>query len=562
VTICHSRVVHFALLSAALFLVHPPSPAVGLGPAQIETRALGSLLVDVPRRTDASTQAGADAVEAPPTAPHFDLTGIRPPFDLDHLDYPQVHAYLEYWTTTGRRRMASLLSRSGRYRDLILEALAEAERPADLLYLVAIESGFNPCVESRAGAVGLWQFMPRTARGRGLTVERRFDERCDPERATEAGIAYLSELHERFGSWPLAMAAYNAGRGHVMQELRRYNLNDFWVMDDYSAIYDDTRGYVYKIVAAAIIGQDPARFGFDGVVPEPAIVWDTVDVPGATRLRDVARALDVDVDELMRLNPALTSPVAPNGDSFALHIPAGRTADFVRAFDDIEVERDDSFVYTTRFGDTVETVSTLFGLPERALRAANGLGRRESTGYGTELVIPLAPDEASALLAAREDRLSDDQAVVIIPQIAFDYSDRERVFYEVQRGDDVWSVAAAFEVSPYELGMWNDIDPAVEIHTGMVLQVWPDHAPDPERVRFVRDDAVRALPVGSEEFVAWDEDQSQSRQRRARTYTVRRGDTLSRIAQRHGVSTRDLIRWNDLSSPNNIRAGQELRVRR
>lgn len=557
----HSRVVLLTLLSASLVLGDPTS-GFALGPAQLESRPGGSLLTEAPQRAQTDTQTGAEAAAPLERAPHFDLTGIRPPFDLDHLEYPQVHAYLEYWTTTGRRRMASLLSRSGRYRDLILEALADAGQPADLLYLVAIESGFNPCVESRAGAVGLWQFMPRTARGRGLVVERRFDERCDPERATEAGIAYLTELHERFGSWPLAMAAYNAGRGHVMQELRRYNLNDFWAMDDYSAIYDDTRGYVYKIVAAAIIGQDPARFGFDGIVPEPAIVWDTVDVPGGTRLRDVARALDIELDSLVQLNPALTTPVAPSGESFALHIPAGRTADFVRAFDHIEVEREDPFIYTTRFGDTVETVSATFGVPERALRAANGLSRREVAGYGTDLVIPLAPDEAASLLDAREDRLSDEQGVVIIPAIAFDYADRERVFYEVQRGDDAWSVAAAFEVSPYELGMWNDIDPAVEIHSGMVLQVWPDRAPDPASVRFVRDAAVRALPVGSEEFAAWDEEQSQGRQRRTRTYTVRRGDTLSRIAQRHGVSTRDLIRWNDLSSPNNIRAGQELRVRR
>jgi len=492
---------------------------------------------------------------------YFDLTGIEPIFGLETLDHPQIHTYLHFWTTRGRRHLGNALARAGRYRALIDAELQAQGQPRELLYLVLIESGFNPRATSRAAAVGLWQFMARTARGRGLRVERRYDERRDPVHATRAGIEYLGSLYDRFGSWPLAMAAYNAGGGHVRGELRRYNVNDFWTMDAYSCVYDDARGYVYKIIAAAIIGEHPERFGFEGVVPEPAIEWQTVEVPGNTRLSVFARAAGVSVDELESLNPALLAPTTPSGDSYDLHLPAGTLERFIREYDDVVPgEEGVGYVHTVRLGDTLEHLSEVYGLPERVLRSTNGLARRESLVVGDQLVIPVAEDAGERALAAWEP-VADEPPIVITPRIVFEYPEQERVFYQVLSSDDAFAIADAFGVTVHDLALWNDIDPAAELHSGMTMQLFVDPDADLSHVRYLVDDQVRAFALDSVEYTDWDEAESRRRRATRRTHTVRRGETVGRIARRYGVSTADIVRWNNLRSANSIRTGQQLRVR-
>ena len=505
---------------------------------------------------------------APPVVPldRFDLTGIEPVFGLDHLDHPQIQTYLHFWTTRGRSRLARLLSRSGRYADFIKGELQAAGLPPELLYLVLVESGFNTSARSRAAAVGLWQFMARTGQSHGLRVDRRVDERRDWEKATAAGIDYLGELHERFQSWPLAMAAYNAGAGHVRGELRRYNVNNFWVMDDYSAVWDDTRAYVYKIIAAAIIGEHPERFGFHGIVYEDPIRFDAVEVPGRTRLQVFARAADTDVDTLQDLNPELLVAMTPRQDVYSLRIPYGSLASFVEEYDDVDPDDFTTGVgHTVRFGERIAHVADAFGLSERVIRLANGLERREELPYGADLIIPVTESEAERALELYRpipaDGDDDELAVAIVPALQFDYPDRVLVLYEVQEDDTVADIAAAFSASPFDISMWNDVDPDAVLHMGMVIQVFVDPSADLSNVRHFSDDQFQVLALDSAEYLAWDEAEEQRRHRQRRTYTVRRGDTVGRIARRFGVRTSDIVRWNDLNSAAHIRVGQTLRVR-
>lgn len=513
--------------------------------------------------------------EAPPvetieTVAHpltdFDLTGIEPFFGLETLDHPQIHTYLEFWTTRARSRMARLLARSGRYRAYVLSELERQGMPPELLYVVMIESGFNPVARSRAGAVGLWQFMPRTGRGYGLQIDRRLDERNDFEASTAAAITYLSSLHDRFGSWPLALASYNAGGGHVRGELRRYNVTNFWVMDDYSAVYDDARGYVYKIIAAAIIGEHPDRFGFEGVVFEEPTPFDQVEVPGNTQLRVFARAADTDVDTLRELNPALLVAMTPRVDTWQLRIPAGSLASFVEEYDDLDADDlEAGAIHTVRVGEKLSHIAAIYGLPERTLRLANGLGRRQSPPYGDDIVVPLTPDQAATALEAYvpvpEDADEDSGAVVIVPALRFEYPELRRVFYEVQGGDELAQIAGALGVSVFDLAMWNDVDASAALHDDMVLQAYVQPDADLASIRHLEEGGFQVLALDSPEFRAWDDAQSERRQTRRRTYTVRRGDTVGRIARRFGVSSSDIVRWNDLRSANAIRIGQNLRIR-
>jgi membrane-bound lytic murein transglycosylase D len=153
-----------------------------------------------------------------------------------------------------------------RYDDMITTKLAERELPQELIYLAMIESGFDPKAKSPVSASGLWQFMGATGRQYGLTVTRRIDERNDPAKATDAALSYLEDLHQRFGSWYLAFAAYNSGEGRVARVMKntlgRAKGTDADFYRIASKLPKETRDYVPKMIAAARIAKNPARYGF------------------------------------------------------------------------------------------------------------------------------------------------------------------------------------------------------------------------------------------------------------------------------------------------------------
>ena len=153
---------------------------------------------------------------------------------------------------------------------MIRETLKRHGLPEDLAFTAMIESGFNPVATSRAGARGLWQFMAATAKRYGLRVDQWVDERLDPEKSTVAAAAYLRDLYNLFGSWFLAQAAYNAGEGAIARAIRATGSNDFWALARTGFLHRETKEFVPQIVAAAQIGREPHRFGFEPVQPESA----------------------------------------------------------------------------------------------------------------------------------------------------------------------------------------------------------------------------------------------------------------------------------------------------
>jgi membrane-bound lytic murein transglycosylase D len=178
---------------------------------------------------------------------------------------------VDYWVgqfqTTRRDDFEIFLKRKQKYEPMILEKLAEREMPNDLIYLAMIESGFNPKAISPAKARGLWQFIEGTAERYGLKVNRRIDERIDPAKSTDAALAYLSDLHERFGSWYLAAAAYNTGENRVGRIMREVTGSEKGSEHSYYEIADrlprETADYVPLMIAAARIAKEPAKYGFD-----------------------------------------------------------------------------------------------------------------------------------------------------------------------------------------------------------------------------------------------------------------------------------------------------------
>ena len=198
------------------------------------------------------------------------LTGIGSvPASSPRLDNGVEHVRIDKWvtrlTTSLRGDFKQSLERMGKYDDMITTKLDAKGMPRELIYLALIESNFNPTAKSPVKAVGLWQFMSATARQFGLAVGRRVDERKDPAKATDAALAYLDQLHDRFGSWYLAAAAYNSGQGTVSKALRAVTGRTTGTDADFFRILPrlprETQDYVPKLIASARVGGDPAKFG-------------------------------------------------------------------------------------------------------------------------------------------------------------------------------------------------------------------------------------------------------------------------------------------------------------
>jgi soluble lytic murein transglycosylase-like protein len=218
------------------------------------------------------------------------------------------------------------LERMAAYEPLILHALREHGLPADLIHLALIESHFVATATSHAGAVGIWQLMPATARAHGLEVSEWVDERRDPVRSTRAAIRHLAWLHRRFGSWHLAVAAYNAGDARVGGILRdaagRTAGDDILYWRARPLLPTETRAYVPKLLAASRIARAPDLYGFTPLQPSPPLRFRELSVPGGVPLATVAEAVGAAPETVFALNPHLVRRATPPGRRWPVRVPA------------------------------------------------------------------------------------------------------------------------------------------------------------------------------------------------------------------------------------------------
>jgi len=247
-------------------------------------------------------------------------------WDISNLDHTRVDFWIKRFQTDKKDDFERFLTRKGRYEEMISEKLTQRGMPQDLLYLAMIESGFNPKAYSRAAAAGLWQFIRETGERYGLEVNRAVDERNDPVKATDAALDYLSDLHDRFGSWYLAAAAYNTGENRVGRIMREQFGREKGSDEDYYRIWDrlprETRDYVPLMIAAARISKDPESHGFGHVEPEQPIRFSEVHVKPATSLSTVAEIGNTTIAKIRELNPHLKLNRTRNDQVSAVRVPA------------------------------------------------------------------------------------------------------------------------------------------------------------------------------------------------------------------------------------------------
>jgi len=358
-----------------------------------------------------------------------------------HSDLPlmlndTVAGYINYFSSRGRGTLEHGLERAGRYQAMIHRVLKEEGVPQDLIYLAQAESGFHSLALSRAGARGMWQFMPLRAKGYGLERNWWVDERQDPEKATRAAARHLKDLYNQFGDWYLAMAAYNSGPGTVQSAVRRTGYADFWELYKRNVLPRETRNYVPIIVAVTIMAKNPSQYGLDHIALDKPIPNDTVSINYPVDLRLVAECVDASVSDLQELNPSLLRMTTPKDKEFQLHLPAGTKDKYLTAIAAIPPDMRVWWRYhKVQQGDTLASIARTYRTTARAISEANDLQDGELDPDG-KLIIPIA--------AGKHAVTEDAQTYA-----------RKAIPYKVRKGDTVTSVADNFGVPPKMVQRWN-----------------------------------------------------------------------------------------------------------
>jgi len=432
----------------------------------------------------------------------------------------KVKKSIIYFQTVARDAFERYLARSGKYIPLMTQILKQYDLPSDIVYLPLIESGFNCKAYSWARASGPWQFIASTGKEYGLRRNWWYDERRDFVKSTHSAARFLKYLYQQFGSWELALAAYNGGPGRIQRTIERQNTTNFWDMD----LRQQTEDYVPFYMAATIIAKNPEKYGFKINYDDP-IAFDVVEVNKSLSLKTVAKLTGATVNDIKELNPELLREVTPpQTKNYRLRIPTESRARFLAALPGTTATPESNMVrHTIGKGETVSSIASKYGVSQYAILEANNLDKKARLIAGKNLIIPVpsAGDVAEGPAPVKR-------------QTSGDHS------YLVRAGDNLTEIARSFDTSPEALRGLNYLGSSSRIYVGQVLRLPGERAADKPRVRPESKDKAPA--------------------KETTTYVVKDGDTLWDIARQLGTSTATLRRLNGLSRSARLFVGQKLLV--
>ncbi len=392
-------------------------------------------------------------------------------YDIDVESFAQhrrVQYYIDFFLGPARDRFEIWLGRMHRYEGMIRETLRGHGIPQDLVYLALIESGFSNTAVSRARAVGMWQFISSTGRRYGLEIGTWVDERRDPFKATDAAARHLRDLEQRFGSWYLAAAAYNGGPTRVTRGIRRLRadadaLSDttFFHLSDRRYLRRETRDYVPKLIAAALIAKQPALYGFHEVTLQQPLVFDEVTVTDATSLDVVARLADTTARAIVELNSHFYRGVTPPRRTSVVRVPRGRGPQVARRWAELPASERVSFIeHRIRRGETLSLIAQRYGVSLRLLTAANpGLEPRRLR-IGQRLIVPLSSGARRDAGAGRAP-----------PPPVVSATTSTNTYHTVRRGESLWTISRRYGVRISQLRRWNRIGVEDVLQAGRRLRV-------------------------------------------------------------------------------------------
>jgi membrane-bound lytic murein transglycosylase D len=460
-------------------------------------------------------------------------------YDIPIVMNDRVKKSIIYFQTVARDAFAKYLSRSRKYLPMMVRILAEHGLPLDLVYLSLVESGFNPYAYSWARASGLWQFIASTGRLYDLNRNWWMDERRDPIKSTYAACRHLKDLYTEFGSWELAMAAYNGGPARIRNAIKRQKTIDFWRM----RLKRQTMDYVPLIMAATTIAKNPAKYGFYDIEYERELVWEEVVIDRCLDLSVVAKAVGCSLQELRDLNPELLRKYTPpNAKKYTLKIPVGTKAKFLLAYESMPSPKETSWVrHKIKRGETVSTIAARYGVSQYAIFEANNLSRRSKIYAGKSLIVPVPLDREYRSSSRRKNG---------------EYKAKNAI-YSVRAGDTMWDIARAFGTTVGALRRINYIERGSRIYVGQKLKI-------PASANKLKDknvvDSKSSAAYAKADNASVKSKSSEKKKAGSGTHKVRRGDTLWDIARKYGTTTTSIRRLNGLGRSSRIYPGQLLIV--
>jgi LysM repeat protein len=316
------------------------------------------------------------------------LAGLQ--FDIPIASHPLVDSYIDYFSGRGRWFFQRWLSRGTRYLPM-MESIFESQRlPKDLVYLAMIESGFSSKAYSSAAAAGFWQFIGSTGKRYGLRNDTWVDERRDFVLSTVAAGNYLNALYRQFGDWHLAWAGYNAGSARISRAMKKYGAKDFWdLLNHRDSLAKETQHYVPKLIAAALIGKEPERYGFTDVEKMSPLEYDEIEVSDSVDLQLVAKQFGYGTEIMHDLNPALRHNITPPGRDFTLRVPKGEGEKVAAWLEDLPAsERITYSVHKVRRGESLASIARRYKTSVIAICDFNKLPNERGVGAGKQLIIP------------------------------------------------------------------------------------------------------------------------------------------------------------------------------
>lgn len=454
-------------------------------------------------KTYDTTKAGEPNALLARRIPHFSdsffqarLQSLNETSPIEYTYNRHVKPFITLYASDRRDQVERMLGRGQFYFPLFATELDCKGLPLRLKYLPVIESALNPHAVSSMGANGLWQFMYGTAKYIGLDISIYVDERRDPQKATEAAVGYLSDLHDIYDDWLLVIAAYNCGPGNVNKAIRRSGYSDnFWEI--YPFLPRETRGYVPAFIAVSHVFEDHERYRLYPRAVDIPLNTETVPVKGPMTMRTLARGLDVPISTVKALNPAYKRDFIPGGDdSYAIRVPKVQALSYAdrqeqlyalrdsleqaSAKDDNADEPDNqqpsykAVYYTVKSGDNLGYIAEWYDCSAADLRRWNNM-RGSRIAPGQLLKIIVATDEVETYQKLNDLSFRQKQSFArtgTLPKENATTVKKEYVYYRVKRGDTLWGIARQFQgISVYKLKQLNNIRSSRSLKPGQEIKI-------------------------------------------------------------------------------------------
>jgi membrane-bound lytic murein transglycosylase D len=530
----------------------------------VKTDSSGAVTADNPAAPNyeiKETEATSETVEKNVEQPYKSSMG-----DIALDDNPAVQKWIHYFQNKGRKYMRLYLSRSTRYLPMMKNVLRENGLPEDLVYVSLIESGFSPQAQSRSNAVGYWQFIRSTGRRYGLHVDGFIDERRDPVLATRAAAEYFKELYSLFGSWHLALAAYNAGENRVKRAVMKNYTRDFWVlMKKRRSLAAETKQYVPKFIAATMIAKAPEKYGFTGLDFDDPLSYDTVTLTNPISITKLAQNLDVDPDELRLLNPKFRGDFVPmsRNDETVVRIPVGKGTDApaavsLSASKQPKVVQADVYYYRVRHGDNLSMIAKRHHTTVSRLRRLNNLSNRVLLRVGMHLRVPDAGGEGYHYVTEADEPKKQRGGASIESAVATGEADNgasdvQEDYHVVRRGENLSTISKHYNVSIDELLKMNNITKKTVIRAGQKIRVRVEST---ERSAVTKRKVIRVAKRGAVKAT------TKHVAAASLHHKITRGETLTSIAARYRIPLHQLARANNLKPGHKVLVGQNLIIPR